>query len=614
MKTMRAAASEHLPLGASCQGQNCYFKVWAPYCSSVDVKILKSRQSFLVPLRKDARGYFWGRARQARAGDRYVYRLDHAKERPDPASFYQPQGVHGPSQIVRTDRFRWTDQSWKGLRLPELVIYELHIGTFTLQGTFEAAIKKIPYLKKLGITCVELLPLAQFPGKRNWGYDGVGLYAVQNSYGGPERLKKFVNACHREGLGVCLDVVYNHFGPEGNYLNDYGPYFTKKYHTPWGDAVNYDDHGSREVRRFVIQNALYWIREFHFDGLRLDAVHGIFDASNTHLLKELNNEIQKLGRSLGREVLVIAESDLNDSQIIRPKKQKGYGLHGQWSDDFHHAVHAILTGEKKGYYCDYGQFRHVVKALKTGFVYDGIYSAFRKRKHGNKVSDLPPEKLVVCTQNHDQVGNRAWGDRLTRLVDKKKLDLAAALLLLGPHTPLLFMGEEYGEEAPFQYFIDHGDAQLVKAVQQGRKKEFESFGWKSVPDPASKKTFINSKLNWGKPFRGRHKRLWHLYRELISIRKKIFSGNPRGRMRAKIRANHQKHWIALEYPSKTGNFAIFFSFSRKRQIMKPRQGTVILNTAVFTGKPLSGPRIRPKMKKTSLILEPFSALVIQTST
>ena len=547
-----------LELGAALgKNRKAFFKVWAPRCSRVELKLLKSKSPRLIPMKKDSEGYFSAMASGVCAGDRYFFRLNGQDDRPDPVSRFQPDGVHGPSCVVDPKTFRWTDRKWKGISFNDLIFYELHIGTFTLEGTFEAAIKKIPYLKQLGITCVEIMPVAQFPGKRNWGYDGVGLYAVQNSYGGPEGLKRLIDACHRVGLAVCMDVVYNHLGPEGNYLHGYGPYFTKKYHTPWGDAVNYDDKQSKHVRRFIIENSLYWITEYHIDALRLDAIHGIFDVSRKHILQELNEKVQTQARKLGRRVHVIAESDLNDSRIIRPKHQKGYALAGQWSDDFHHAAHVCLTGERNGYYEDFGKLTDIAKALREGFVYDGKYSAFRKRRHGNSVKDLDPRKLVICVQNHDQVGNRAFGDRLSALADFKHQKLAAALLLLSPNTPLIFMGQEYGEKAPFQYFIDHGDPGLIRAVQEGRKKEFASFGWDKIPDPDAEKTFLNSKLTWAYKKSGEAQSLWRLYRDLIVLGKKLLSAG----QKPSVRLNEREQWFSLEYPrSRHSVFSVFFSF------------------------------------------------------
>jgi maltooligosyltrehalose trehalohydrolase len=402
----------------------------------------------------------------------------------------------------------------------ELVIYEMHIGTFTREGTFDAAVPFLRGLRRdLGVTAIEIMPVAQFPGSRNWGYDGVDLYAVQNSYGGPEGLKRLVNAAHAEGLAVILDVVYNHIGPEGNYLPLFGPYFTEKYKTPWGPALNYDDAESDQVRRFVVDNALYWTTEYHVDGLRLDAVHGIFDFSAKHLLQEIVEVVHGQAERLDRRVLVIGESDLNDPKLIRPILQHGYGLDGQWSDDFHHAVHAALTGEQKGYYADFGDVEDIAEALREPFVYAGDYSPHRRRRHGGSSMGLPRDKFVVALQNHDQVGNRATGDRLSTALSADQLRLAAALLLLSPYVPLLFMGQEYGETNPFQYFVSHGDPELVEAVRTGRRKEFESFGWgDDVPDPQAEETFRRSILDRHRAATPAHRAVFTLYRDLLALR------------------------------------------------------------------------------------------------
>lgn len=552
-----------LELGARFLGKGkTAFRVWVPRCQSVQI-LLDKRPHRLILMKKDRAGYFSAQVAGVFPGDTYRYVLDGQRVRPDPASRFQPRGVHDASCVVDPTQFKWQDASWRGVSEKELIFYELHIGTFTKQGTFDAAIKKIPYLKALGVTCIEIMPVAQFPGKRNWGYDGVGLYAVQNSYGGPNGLKRLVNACHRAGLAVCLDVVYNHFGPEGNYLNDFGPYFTKKYHTPWGDAVNYDDMGSSAVRNFIIQNALYWINEYHIDALRLDAIHGIYDRSPRHILQVLNDTVRAQTKKLGRPIYLIAESDLNDSKVIRPKKQGGYGLAGQWSDDFHHAVHAYLTKERGGYYADFGKLKDIAKALGEGFVYDGNYSAFRKRKHGNAVKDLNPRKLVVCVQNHDQIGNRAWGERLSVLTDFDNLKLAATLLLLAPNTPMLFMGEEYAEAAPFQYFIHHADPGLVNAVQEGRKREFQKFGWKTVPDPQSSQTYLQSQLRWSCLRRKPYSAMLRLYTDLIQIRKKyITSQNTTLR---RVICNESECWLRLEYARHEKIFMkVIFVFGNKK--------------------------------------------------
>lgn len=497
----------------------CTFRVWAPLRERVEVKIIAPVEQ-IVLMDRNAEGYWQAMAQGIEPGARYVFRLENDRDRPDPASRYQPEGVHGPSQVVDHAEFPWSDGVWRGLPLENLIIYELHVATFTSQGTFEKIIPRLDALKELGITAVELMPVAQFPGVRNWGYDGVYPFAVQNSYGGPEGLKSLVDACHKRGIAVILDVVYNHLGPEGNYLWDYGPYFTDRYKTPWGDAINFDGPYSDDVRNFFVQNALSWVTDYHLDALRLDAIHGIFDFSAKHFLQELGEKVHHRAGELGRRVYVIPESDLNDVRVIDPAELGGYGLDAQWNDDFHHALHGLLTGEQSGYYRDFGKIGHLEKAFREGFVYSGEYSTFRKRRHGSSSKDRPVHQFVVFSQNHDQVGNRPEGDRLSSMISFEQLKLAAGVVLLSPFIPLLFMGEEYGETTPFQYFVNHDDEALVEAVRSGRREEFASFGWEgTVPKPQDEQTFLRSQLQWGLREAGRHKTLVEFYHKLITLRR-----------------------------------------------------------------------------------------------
>jgi maltooligosyltrehalose trehalohydrolase len=434
---------------------------------------------------------------------------------------FQPEGVHGPSQIVDS-RFSWEDVTWSGIPLRDYVIYEVHVGTFTPEGTFESIIPHLDELKDLGITAIELMPVAQFPGSRNWGYDGVFPFSVQNSYGGPEGLKTLVNECHRRGLAVILDVVYNHLGPEGNYLRDFGPYFTDRYKSFWGSVINFDGEDSDPVRRFFIENALHWVAEFHIDALRVDAVHAILDFSAQPFLEELASAVHDEAKQLDRRIYLIAESDLNDTRIIRSRLVGGYGLDAQWNDDFHHALHTILTGERRGYYQDFGQLRNLAKAFREGFVYSGEYSPHRRRRHGNPSRDIPAHQFVVFAQNHDQVGNRMRGERLSELVCLERTKLAAGVVLLSPFIPLIFMGEEYGETAPFPYFISHTDPALVEAVRRGRREEFAAFGWADEPpNPQDEETFLRAKLKHHLRNEGHHRVLLEFYKELIHLRRKI---------------------------------------------------------------------------------------------
>ncbi|HUZ47438.1 MAG TPA: malto-oligosyltrehalose trehalohydrolase [Terriglobia bacterium] len=517
------------PLGATCLGKGrCHFLVWAPLAQKVEVHIVAPGSRTLEMQPQDG-GYHQVLAEGVAPGTRYYYRLDAQIEKPDPASHFQPEGVNGPSEVAAAT-FPWEDASWSGVELSDYILYELHVGTFTKEGTFEAAIAYLDELKYLGVSALELMPVAQFPGARNWGYDGAFPFAVQNSYGGPAGLKALVNACHTRGLAVVLDVVYNHLGPEGNCLAFFGNYFTDRYRTPWGLAINFDGPGSDEVRRYFIENALYWIKEFHLDALRLDAIHAIVDPSARPFLEELGLAVHQEAEQLKHKVYVIAESDRNDSRIIRDHAQGGYALDAQWSDDFHHAVHALLTGERNGYYCDFGDVSHLAKAYREGLVYSGQFSAFRNRRHGNSSSGLPAERFVVFAQNHDQIGNRMMGERLSHLLSFEAQKLAAGLVLLSPFIPLLFMGEEYGEKAPFQYFISHSDPSLIKAVRRGRQEEFAAFKWLGkVPDPQSEGTFQKCQLNQELRHSGEHLVLYNFVRELIRLRKELPAFRSRNR-------------------------------------------------------------------------------------
>ncbi len=511
-----------MTLGANYQGNGaCTFVVWAPRAEIVELKIY-SPQERTIPMHRIGKGYWKTEADDIQPGTTYMYALDRDTVRPDPVSHYQPEGVHKPSQVIEHKNFSWEDQGWRGLDIAEYVIYELHIGTYTPEGTFTAIIPWLDELKKLGITAIELMPVAQFPGDRNWGYDGVYPYAAQNSYGTPEDLKQLINECHKRGMAVIMDVVYNHLGPEGNYLRDFGNYFTGKYSTPWGEAVNFDDEHSDEVKKYFIDNAIYWFEIFHIDALRLDAVHAIYDMSAKHFLHCLADRTNECSRKHKRKFYLIAESDLNDTRIINPPELGGYGLDAQWSDDFHHSIHALFTGEKSGYYKDFGGIDHLAKALKEGFVYDGSYSEFRKRSHGNSSRERPAEQFVICSQNHDQVGNRMLGERLTTLVTFEKLKLIAGLTLLSPYIPLIFMGEEYGEDNPFQYFVSHSDPGLIEAVRRGRKDEFKEFHAQGeAPDPQDEKTFERSRLDHTKKERGHYKTLFEFYKKLFTLRSQI---------------------------------------------------------------------------------------------
>lgn len=505
------------------ENDRCTFTVWGPYLDAVELLILTPQET-QIPLKKLANGAWSVTVEGVTAGTRYLYSITQSGKLatlPDPASRYQPEGVHGPSAVIATNH-DWGDGGWRNLPLHDYVIYELHVGAFTPAGTFAAIIERLADLKALGVTAIELMPVAQFPGDRNWGYDGVFPYAVQNSYGGASELKQLVDACHQHGLAVILDVVYNHFGPEGNYTGFYGPYITEKYQTPWGGAINFDDAWSDGVRAFFQNNVLYWLQEFHLDALRLDAIHAIYDFSAQPFLAEVATVVKTLSETLGKPHYLIAESDLNDSRIIRPSEQGGYGLDAQWSDDFHHALHTLLTGETDGYYSDFGSCEALAIAIRQRFVYDGAYSSFRRRRHGNSVSDRPATQFVVCAQNHDQIGNQMLGQRLTEKISYEALKLAAGAVITSPYLPLLFMGEEYGETAPFLYFIDHSDSDLVQAVAEGRQREFAQFQSQGGPPPAHTiDTFEQAILNWELRQQGHHQVLWRYYQQLLTLRKQL---------------------------------------------------------------------------------------------
>ncbi|HXA30059.1 MAG TPA: malto-oligosyltrehalose trehalohydrolase [Candidatus Angelobacter sp.] len=519
------------------------FAVWAPHAERVDLAI-RGRN---LPMRRGEGGWFSVEDGDAAPGDRYGFRLDGAEPLPDPRSPSQPDGVHGLSEVVDHAAFAWTDQGWHGAPLSAAVIYELHTGTFTPEGSFDAVIPRLGALVDLGVTAIELMPVAEFPGARGWGYDGVDLYAPHHAYGGPAGLKRLVDAAHARGLAVILDVVYNHLGPDGNHLARFGPYFTEKYRTPWGAALNYDDAGSDEVRRFAIDNALMWLRDHHVDGLRLDAVHAILDGSAVHLLEQLAVEVEALQAELGRTLWVIAESDLNDPRLVRAREASGYGLDAQWSDDFHHALHAALTGERNGYYADFGPLSDVARALANVFVNDGRYSRFRRRRHGRPATGLPGDRFLGYLQNHDQVGNRAMGERSAALMSPGRLRIGAALVLAAPFVPLLFQGEEWAASSPFQYFTDHRDPALGRAVTEGRRREFAAFGWSAeeVPDPQDPSTFSRSRLDWSERDRPPHRDMLEWHRRLIALRREQAALSDARLERVSARADDAAGWLLL---------------------------------------------------------------------
>jgi maltooligosyltrehalose trehalohydrolase len=498
------------------------FGVWAPEAGTVELVV---RGEWLGMERDPQRAGWWRvDAPELSPGTDYAYSLDGGDPRPDPRSRWQPEGVHGPSRVVEREKGAGAGRAaagWRGFHLPSAVLYELHIGTYTPEGTFDAAIGRLDHLVELGVTAVSLMPVNAFSGQHGWGYDGVGLYAVHHAYGGPDGLRRFVDACHARGLGVILDVVYNHLGPAGNYLAEFGPYFTDHYSTPWGEALNFDGGGSDEVRRFFLDNAAMWLADYGFDGLRLDAVHAIMDTSAVHILEELAWEVEALAGALGRPLWLIPESDLNDPRLLWSRERGGYGLHAQWSDDFHHALHAALTGEREGYYGDFGDLTALGTALQRAYVYVGRHSPYRGRRHGRGADGLNGHRFLGYIQNHDQVGNRARGERIGQLVGPELQKVAAALVLTAPFVPMLFQGEEWAASTPFQYFTDHEDPELGEAVRQGRRGEFAAFGWEpdEIPDPQDPATFQRSVLRWEEREQAPHADVEAWYRRLIAFRR-----------------------------------------------------------------------------------------------
>ena len=548
-------------LGASVISEGIVrFKVWAPGTDNLSVRVsTPDRGARDFALHKNEWGYHEGMV-MANESDHYYYVIDSTAVRPDPASRFQPEGVHGPSQIVDPSAFAWKDGDWKGKSLKDYIIYEVHIGTFTPEGTFDAAIDRLDHLKDLGITAVEIMPVCQFPGNRNWGYDGVYPFAPQNTYGGPAAFKRLIDTCHGKGLAVVLDVVYNHLGPEGNYFGSYAAdYFTDRYKTPWGDAINFDGPLSDPVRHYFISNAIYWLTEYHIDALRLDAVQGIFDFSACHFLKELAACVHRESRAVGREFYVIAESDLNDVRIIDPPEAGGYGLDAVWNDDFHHSLHALLTGDKRAYYCDFGRPAHMAKALREGFVYSGQYSPHRRRRHGNSSKGRPGRQFVVFSQNHDQTCNTMERPACTESLGQLKL--RAGIVLLSPCIPLLFMGEEYGEKAPFHYFVSHLDPALGTKVANARDKEFSAL-WNAEPsDPRAESTFLDSKIMDRRTGSEEQDRLYSFYRMLVRLRTEIPALGCSLKERARVRVFRKEKMLFMK--RLVGGSAAFLLFNFK---------------------------------------------------
>lgn len=524
------------------------FRIWAPKADRISVKTGESTYP-MAPV--GDRGWWSVQVEEAGPGTDYAFLLnDDPTPYPDPRSMWMPNGVHGASRVYATGKFTWTDERWQAPPLASAIIYEIHIGTFTPEGTFDSAITKLPHLAELGITHVEIMPVAEFPGDFGWGYDGVALFAVRHLYGGPDGLKRFVNACHEHGLAVLLDVVYNHFGPVGNYTGKFGPYVTDRHWTPWGDAVNLEFEDSDQVRRFFCDNALMWMDEYHIDGLRLDAVHEFVDRSAIHFMEQLALEVEELSAKLNRHLVLIAESDLNDPRVVRPREANGYGIDAQWNDDFHHALFTVLDpgGKGKGYYSDFGSMEKLAKALTQIFVYDGIYSGYRRRVHGRRVEGLSTHRFIGFIQNHDQIGNRAKGDRLEHIVGFDRAKVALGLVMTSPFIPLLFQGEEFAASSPFQYFAHHDDPGMARSVSEGRKREFAAFGWlpEEIPDPEKKETFDRSKLQWDEMDDGLHAEMLDWCKRLIASRRQLLALNGGDPSRTRVQFDEAGRWLSME--------------------------------------------------------------------
>lgn len=565
-----------MKIGSNYLGDGrCEFVVWAPLHEEVAVQIVSPQQRH-IPMQKDKWGYWKAIADGVQPGTLYFYKLGGELERPDPASHYQPKDVHGPSEVVDHQKMKWNDREWSGVPLEEIIIYELHVGTFTSEGTFEAIIPRLRDLSELGINAIELMPIGQFPGDRNWGYDGVFPFAPQSSYGGPEGLKKLVNAAHQQGIAVILDVIYNHFGPEGNYMSEYGPYFTDAHKTAWGSGINFDREYSYGVRNYFLQNALYWFEDYHIDALRLDASDHINDIGAKHFLQELVENVEALSKKQGRKLYLTAENDLSATRVILPPESGGYGIDAQWNDSFHHCVHTLLTGEQAGYYQDYGTCQQMAKAFKQGFVFSGDYSLFRKKFHGSDSSAIPGHQFVVFTQNHDQIGNRMLGERLTHLVSYEAVKLAAGTLMLAPNIPLIYMGEEYAEDAPFLYFVSHTDPDLIKVVREGRKKDFAAFHLEGeFIDAENPDTFHKSQLKWENRYDGKHKVMLELYKHLIHLRRTIPALKKLDKQNLEATAIEQEKLLLLRRGEDNGSqiFAIL-NFNQKEVSFKASPGGI----------------------------------------
>lgn len=554
--------------GATVDTDRTTIGIWAPKSKQVRILIEDKEK---IELNNAGFGFWRVETDKIKAGSFYKVILDDGQALPDPASRFQPHGVHGHSQVVDLKKFVWSDEQWRNPALENYLIYELHVGTFTPQGTFDAIRDKLDHLLELGINAIEIMPVAQFPGERNWGYDGVFPFAVQASYGGPYALQEMVNACHKRGIAVILDVVYNHLGPEGNYVASYGPFFTDKYHTPWGKAINVDDAYCDGVRQFILENMLMWFRDFHIDALRLDAVHAIKDYGAKHILAAMREQLEELSLISGKSYYLIGECDLNDVRYITAADKGGYGLHGQWIDEFHHALRVTVGEPRNGYYADFEPLVHLAKSFRDAYVYDGKYSPHRKKTFGNKASNAQGNQFVVFSQNHDQVGNRLLGERSSTLYSEDLQKLMVCAVLASPYIPLLFMGEEYGEKRPFQYFVSHTDEELAEAVRKGRRAEFKDFQREGeAPDPMSIATFERSKLDWSALSKPRHHEIFNFYKRLIHLRKKYRAWHSLDRTHVNVEVCKESGVLLLHRWTNEESLFFYFNFSDKIQERKDR--------------------------------------------
>jgi len=588
--------------------------VWAPHSRRVDLHLPLINK--IIQMDKQEHGYWSCITSELRPGDLYYFILGDGKKYADPASLSQPKGVHGPSQVINLRKHQWQDGQWINPHLEDYIFYELHTGTFTRQGNFEAIEEKLDYLKRLGITAIELMPVTQFAGTRNWGYDGVFPYAVQNSYGGAEGLQNLVDACHRKEIAVVLDVVYNHLGPEGNILTHFGAYFTSKYKTPWGEAINFDDAGCDEVRHYFIENALMWFRDFHIDALRLDAVHAIKDFSPVHFLKELRIATDELIKETSRTHYLIAECDLNDTRFIKPVQEEGYGMDAQWIDEFHHALRVACGQEQSGYYSDFNGLMHLAKSYKDAYIYDGIYSPHRQRTFGTCATERAGKQFVVFSQNHDHIGNRMLGERTGRLASFEKQKLMAGAVLISPYLPLLFMGEEYSEQNPFQYFVSHTDPELIEAVRKGRRQEFAAFHHKGeAPDPQSEKTFESSKLQWDLLEEEKHQAMFRFYQQLIAYRKRLPALRCLERRNMRIELLEENQSLLIEHWQGDQRLLGIMNFSKMKQMVKiPSTSTVWKKMLDSAEKEWNGPgSTTPELTGNSLLALPPECFLLYST-